>query len=502
MKRINIVFLVCICVLGGCTGKPAKRNIPDEITVNREQLLDKIKGGWAGQMIGVCFGAPTEFRYLGTVIPDSVELEWNSGLVKNYFNNDDIYMDLTFVRVFERLGLDAPVDSFATAFAYAGYGLHHANQVARYNIQHGIMPPASGHWLNNPHADDIDYQIESDFAGLMSPGMPNAASEVSDGIGHIMNCGDGWYGGVYVGAMYALAAVSDDIPFIVTEALKTIPGQSRFYQCIHSVIDSWRKNPEDWKKAWTECEENWNFNECPESVFHPFNIEAVVNAAYIVIGLLYGEGDFGKTLEIATRCGQDSDCNPSSAGGILGTMLGYDKIPDYWLEILHEVEDLKLDFCDLSLNETYQLSLKHALQMIARNGGKTDGDRITIRCQPPVPVRYEKSFGGMYPIKRESIGKELAELGEVVFEGIGIVVKGELTCADNEYSALVEVSLDGKVADTVELPAGNHDRRLDIYWNYQLSTGAHRIGIKWLNPRNDAKMQVSDMIFYGMEEKK
>ena len=103
------------------------------------------------------------------------------------------------------------------------------------------MPPASGHWLNNPHADDLDYQIEADYSGLMSPGMPNAASEISDKIGHIMNYGDGWYGGVYVGAMYSLAFISDDIGFIVTEALKTIPEQSRYYQCMQDVI-RWHGN--------------------------------------------------------------------------------------------------------------------------------------------------------------------------------------------------------------------------------------------------------------------
>ena len=68
----------------------------------------------------------------------------------------------------------------------------------RYNIFHGIAAPKSGHWINNPHADCIDYQIESDFAGLMCPGMPNTASQISDKIGHIMNYGDGWYGGVYM----------------------------------------------------------------------------------------------------------------------------------------------------------------------------------------------------------------------------------------------------------------------------------------------------------------
>src|SRR5699024_9609383 len=102
---------------------------------------------------------------------------------------DDIYMDLTFVEVFEKKGLDAPTQAFANAFAQADYTLWHANQSARYNILNGIDPPKSGHWLNNPHADDIDYQIESDYAGLMAPGMPNTASEISDKIGHIMNYG-------------------------------------------------------------------------------------------------------------------------------------------------------------------------------------------------------------------------------------------------------------------------------------------------------------------------
>ena len=94
--------------------------------------------------------------------------------------------------------------------------LWHANQAGRYNILNGIKAPQSGHWKNNPHADCIDYQIEADFAGLMSPGMPNTASAICDKIGHIMNYGDGWYGGVYVGAMYALAFVSNDINYIVS----------------------------------------------------------------------------------------------------------------------------------------------------------------------------------------------------------------------------------------------------------------------------------------------
>src|SRR5664279_4577266 len=204
------------------------------ITISKDVLKDKIKGGWAGQTIGVTFGGPYEFRFEGTFIGDYQPLVWNNSLVKkNMLNNaglyDDLYMDLTFVDVFEKYGLNAPVDSFANAFAHAGYMLWHANQAGRYNILNGIKAPQSGAWQNNPHADCIDYQIESDFAGLMSPGMPNSASLISDKIGHIMNYGDGWYGGIYIGALYSLAFVSDDIDFIVSEALKSIPAQSEFH---------------------------------------------------------------------------------------------------------------------------------------------------------------------------------------------------------------------------------------------------------------------------------
>src|SRR5690606_25482156 len=105
--------------------------------------------------------------------------------------------------------------------------------------------------------DDIDYQIESDFAGLMNPGMPNSASQISDKVGHIMNYGDGWYGGVYVGAMYSLAFVSKDIDYVVNEGLKTIPKQSDFYLCIQDVINWHKQYPDDWKATWFELQKKW-----------------------------------------------------------------------------------------------------------------------------------------------------------------------------------------------------------------------------------------------------
>ena len=105
---------------------------------------------------------------------------------------DDIYNDCTFVEAFNELGLDCSQEELAKRFAFADYHLAHANQAGRYNIRQGIMPPASGHWLNNPHADDLDFQIEADFIGLMAPAMLPEALDIASRVGHIMNSGDGF----------------------------------------------------------------------------------------------------------------------------------------------------------------------------------------------------------------------------------------------------------------------------------------------------------------------
>lgn len=480
------------------------------ISMSKDQLKDKIMGGWAGQTIGVTFGAPVEFKYNGTMINDYQKIPWYDGLLKKSMVEspgiyDDLYMDLTFVEVFEREGLDAPVESHAKAFANAGYMLWHANQAARYNVLQGMMPPASGHWLNNPHADCIDYQIEADFAGLMSPGMPNTASKISDKIGHIMNYGDGWYGGVYIGAMYALALTSNDINYVVNEALKAIPKQSKYYQCMTDVIKWHKMYPDNWKKTWFELQQKWtNDIGCPDGVFAPFNIDANINSAYVVLGLLYGKGDFTQTMEITTRCGQDADCNPSSAGGILGAMLGYKAIPEYWKMGLKEIEDLDFKYTTTSLNKVYEIGTKQALLNIERNGGKVVGDKITIKKQMPVPVAFEQSFEGQYPLDKKWIGKNLENEIELEFEGNGFVVKGENKPSQgsswdskSEKFAQVEVYIDEKLTETVKLPVRFTTRRHEICWKYQLPDTKHKVKLKLLNPDPEMKCYLSELIWYS-----
>jgi hypothetical protein len=480
----------------------------DMVQISRQELHDKIKGGWAGQVIGCTYGGPTEFKFNGTMIGDHVPIPWDEHQMLWWYQNspglyDDVYMDLTFVDVFEKHGLDAPDSLHALAFAHAKYPLWHANQAARYNILNGIMPPASGHWKNNPHADDIDFQIEADFAGLMTPGMPASAVEICDKIGRIMNYGDGLYGGMYVAAMYSLAFVHNDINFIVREALKVVPEGSEFYQCIADIIRWHEQYPNDWKQNWFEAQKKWTFDKgCPRGVFNVFNIDAKINAAYIVIGLLYGEGDFGKTVDISTRCGYDSDCNPANAAGILGTMLGYNNIPAYWKQGLDKVEDINFVYTEMSLNRVYEVGTKHAIEMIKRNGGSEEGDMLTIKYQEPVTVPLEVGFEGIYPTARKNlntrIGKSNASFS---FEmtGCGFVITGDARKDGQrpDTDLLIDLFINNQFAETIKMPTNSLVRRLEVAWNYDLPEGNHVVRLEARDIPEGYHVQVGDVLLYS-----
>ena len=495
-RRLLIALSIALTVSGSM--------LAGNVRISKDVLMDKIKGAWAGQTIGCTFGGPTEFRYGCMMIPDSVEIKWPEHYIKSYFENgpglyDDVYMDLTFVDVFAREGLDAPIESFANAFAHAAYPLWHANLEGRANILEGLMPPESGHWKNNPHADDIDFQIEADYAGIMAPGMPNAASYYCDGIGHMMNYGDGWYGGVYVAACYSLAFVRNSIADVVSEALGVLPARSRYARCIADVIKCHDERPDDWKYAWQMVQDNYADEEdCPDEWNSTFRIDAVVNGAYIVIGLLYGDEDFEKTIEISTRCGQDSDCNPASAGGILATLKGYSAIPAKFMDRLTEVEDTDFAYTEISLNKVYGLSYDQALQVIARNGGKVRKNKVKIRVQKPEPVRYEKSYGGV--MKKEIINVDQHAFGQDVefsFNGTGVVLGGRLRNRQGgDYEALVDVYIDGELYKTVSVHEEYYHGHAQIFQAFDLAEGEHSVKLHVQNPRKDKQLWVARAAIY------
>ncbi len=525
-KRASLsqLFLISTIVLLIFQCHSNKEGNGDYYVINKETLKDKIKGAWAAQTIGVTYGGPTEFRYNKRIIPDSVTIHWSDTMIYHWMTRspglyDDIYMDLTFVEVMEKEGINAPATSHAKAYAEAKYWLWHANQQGRYNILNGINPPKSGHWLNNPHADDIDFQIEADFAGIMNPGMPNSALEVCDRVGHIMNYGDGYYGGVLMATMYSYAFVTDDINKIINQSLAHIPKQSTFYQCINDVVNWHEEHPDNWKVTWQLIEDKWgNDIGCPDGVHRDFNIDAKINAAYVILGLLYGDGDLGKTMEISTRAGQDSDCNPASSGAIIGTIIGYKAIPDFWSSGLKQIEDMDFQYTSTSLNNVYEISYQHALELIEKNGGSIEGELIKIKKEPAVVVPLEQSFPSYQVLERRNVNQKIYQEDDqgitIEFSGVGIVVTGRARNKDfeNAYALLseeetskmyqleIDCIIDGELKKTMSLPLYFIERAHEIFYQYEIPDGDHELQIKIKNPHEKVYLEVGDVIVYTKEE--
>lgn len=476
--KIMILF-VLVFVLSACT-----QNMK---IITIDELRDKIKGGWAGKMIGVSYGGPTEFRYNSVINED--EIKWNPESVKHSIYEDDLYVGMSFLMTMDKFGMEASAEKFAKSFANAGYMLFHANRKARKNIWDGIMPPKSGNPRYNLHADDIDFQIEADFIGFMNPGMPQSSNKMCDKIGHIMNYGDGVYGGMFVSALYTTAYFENDIETIVQTAVKAIPEESQYAQCIQDVIEGYKRYPDNWRATWKELQEKWgNIDIC--GALDPFNIDAKINGAYIVMGLLYGEGDFAKTLEISIRCGQDSDCNPSNAAGVLGILLGYENIPEKWKEYIPDIADSTFIYTNYSFNKAVGRTLEYAKKLILKNGGKIEGDLCHVKIQTPKPPELEQSFPNLKASYRTTIldkegwewkgdwkdvvhhqwgNSEHQKVAEkkgleftFTFNGTGVVIMGRW----DRDCGKADVYVDGKFA-----------REIDNYY-WVMNRGA---GFRWLN---------------------
>ena len=371
MRRLVVVAVVAgFIVCAGCAVLETKPKKLCRLPV--EEYVDKMKAGWIGQMAGVGWGAPTEFHAQGKILPENEVPQWKPEMV-NQFEQDDIYVEMTFLRTLELYGLDVPIRQAGIDFANSGYSLWHANNAGRTNLRNGIAPPDSGHPEFNKHADDIDYQIESDFSGLIAPGLPNVVIELGEKFGRLMNYGDGLYGGQFIGGMYAKAFFENDIEKIVLAGLNCIPRNSQYAECIRDVLAWYKKNPDNWEKTWQLIEEKYNLNpdyrrfSCDKG---KFNIDAKINGAYIVMGLLYGKGDPDKTIIITTRCGQDSDCNPSSAAGILFTTIGFAKLPDKFKSALNP--EGKFSHTPYNFPTLVEVSEKLAHQAVVRSGGRVE----------------------------------------------------------------------------------------------------------------------------------
>ena len=231
----------------------------------------------------------------------------------------------------------------------------------------------------------------------------------------------------------------------------------------------------------------------------PFNIDARLNGAYVVLGLLYGDGDMGRTIEISTRAGQDSDCNPSSAAGILGVILGYERIPAEWKSGIPSIADTKFEYTQYSFNGIVASTEARALKVIAAAGGRVSDADVVVPHQSPKAPPLEQWDPGP-PVARVDFDaadwtwtgrwraethknewsewktKEAGAPGDeatLSFEGSGVAIVGTMS----QQGGRADVWVDGKKADAIDawIPERTYDN--DYFHVTGLAKGRHIVRI-------------------------
>jgi hypothetical protein len=441
-----LLFLFTTALSAQISGHVAQQSSPAPAPreLDWDTYLDKVQGAWMGKMIGVTFGQPWEFQYQDTPIGfDITDWTLSSTRMKDYRaraenkpdqedwdpitreadnqkivilhkfiidsekehpsfgapDNDDIYINLLFLYCLRKYGIDVDPVTVAHEWDAKIRQVWHANKAGLDNIRKGILPPDSGNPRYNLHADDIDFQIEADIFGMIAPGMPQVSNRYGERMGHIMNYGDGVYGGMFIAAMYTQAFFAKDIREVVENGLRAIPPKSLYSQLIRDVIRWHDENPNNWLKTWHLVQAKWGeVDHCPDGYKQPFNIDAKLNGGYVVMGLLYGNGDWYKTMNYATRAGQDADCNPANAAGILGTLIGAHAIPaeyraplhnTYWNKTLAGLPDSYE--IDVLAEDTAQVGLK----VLLANGGEvsTVNGKLVLHVpyqEPVAPAKLEQ----------------------------------------------------------------------------------------------------------------
>ena len=386
---------------------------------------DKMKAGWVGQIAGVCWGGPTEFRWNDQIIPEADMPKWKPEMINEAFGQDDLYVEMTFLRTLEEYGLDVSIRQAGIDFANSGYGLACANAAGRRNLRAGIAPPDSSHPQFNKCPNDIDYQIESDYSGLIAPGMPNVPIELGRIFGRLMNYSDGMYAGQFMGGMYAEAFFEDDLFKIIDAGLACIPPDCQYAEMVRDIVQWYKDNPDDWIACWNLCQKKYREN--PEyQKSSNGGIDVKINGAYVLIGLLYGKKNLDDTIVISTRCGMDSDCNPSSSAGVLFTTIGYSNLPARFTEKLNH--DVHFSHTAYNFPKLLDVCEKLARQYVVREGGRIEkdasGDEIfVIPVKKPVPDKLELSWAPGPIAESVFTDEERAQIRFVEFLAIKDTVK-------------------------------------------------------------------------------
>lgn len=326
--------------------------------VNKEKLADQIHGAWLGRVCGCMLGRTVECIRTNELIPFLTETgnypmhryisrkDINDDVINKYTyrfasrdyaddgkgmpSDDDTNYTVMAQLMIDKYGRDfTPYDvSQAWLYFQRKNAYCTAEHVAYCNFVKGYEPPESAVY-KNPFREWIGAQIRADYYGYINPGNPELAAEMAFRDACISHVKNGIYGAMWVSAMLAAAATTRDISTVIRAGLAQVPHTSRLYEAITEVL-SWHKSGVSCQKCFENIHSRFN-----EFLEHDW-CHTISNAMIVAACLLYGHGDYGKSICLAVQTGFDTDCNGATVGSVLGMALGTAAIGKEWSDPIRD----------------------------------------------------------------------------------------------------------------------------------------------------------------------
>ncbi len=348
----------------------------------KEELRKKLHGAWAGRVCGCLLGKTVEgirtdefipflketgnypmHRYiLSTDITKEIKDKYKFFFYNRAYADkvdgmpvdDDTNYVVLYQKIVDEFGRAFESDDVATAWLkyQSVHSYFTAERTAYINFINCIQPPASAMY-KNVCREWIGAQIRGDYFGYICPGNPEEAAEMAFNDARISHVKNGIYGEMFVSAMIACAAITDNIEDIIKGGLAQIPASSRLYEAVMKIYDDYKNGV-----SVEDCH-NYIHSQYDEHTDHGW-CHTISNAMIVVAGLLYGEGDFGKSICTAVGMAFDTDCNGATVGSILGMRGGIDCIDEYWTKpINNKIHTSIFGIDTVNIQEAVEKTLEH-----------------------------------------------------------------------------------------------------------------------------------------------
>lgn len=337
--------------------------------ISEAALKDKLEGFWVGQLVGNFMGLPFEFVYMNETMALQPERYFDeqsareAGLrcnndsrgsiparldeLQGAYTDDDTDIEFVTLHTVGEHGLDLSYSQIAAAWqkyvhihVNGGEALWFANRRARELMDEGVLPPATGSREQNEFWWTIDPQLVNEIWSAFYPGMLESAVARAEWGARITSSSWGTHPTRFYAALYSAAFFESRVETLYDLAMRFIPSTSPFLRGLRHVRELHASDPQDWRSAWWKIREAYlhfpeNCGAVPNgNEWSDCYVSALINGLLGALALLYGNGDFKKTIGIAIASGFDCDNQAATLAGLLGVLHGGSSIPR---DLTHEI---------------------------------------------------------------------------------------------------------------------------------------------------------------------